>query len=191
MEAIKSGPGSYPVGVTLALQDVQSKPGGEEAAARANYAINDAYLEQMRGDDFVGVQSYSRLVYGPQGIMPPELEVTQMGYEFYPEALEGRLRNAAAVAKVPLIVTENGVATDDDTRRVEFIRRALQGVARCLKDGIDVRGYTYWSAFDNYEWMFGYKMRFGLVSVDRQTQQRTIKPSARFLGEIARANRLP
>jgi beta-glucosidase len=191
VEAIKSGPGSYPVGVTLALQDVQSKPGGEEAAKRANYTINDAYLEQMRGDDFVGVQNYSRLVYGPQGTLPPELEVTQMGYEFYPEALEGCLRNAAAVARVPLIVTENGVATDDDTRRVEFIRRALQGVARCLQDGIDVRGYTYWSAFDNYEWSLGYKMRFGLVEVDRQTQQRTVKPSARYLGEIARANRLP
>jgi beta-glucosidase len=191
VEAIKSGPGSYPVGVTLALQDIQSQPGGEEAAKRANYAINDAYLEQMRGDDFVGVQSYSRRVYGPQGALPPELEVTQMGYEFYPEALESTLRNAAAVAKTPLIVTENGVATDDDTRRVEFIRRALQGVARCLQDGIDVRGYTYWSAFDNYEWMLGYKMRFGLVAVDRQTQQRTIKPSARFLGEIARGNRLP
>jgi beta-glucosidase len=191
VEAIKSGPGSYPVGVTLALQDVQSRPGGEEAAARANRAINDVYLEQMQGDDFVGVQNYSRLVFGPQGILPPELEVTQMGYEFYPEALEGVIRRAAAVAHTPVIVTENGVATDDDTRRVEFIRRALQGVARCLQDGIHVRGYTYWSAFDNYEWMSGYKMRFGLIAVDRQTQQRTVKPSARYLGEIARSNRLP
>jgi beta-glucosidase len=58
-----------------------------------------------------------------------------------------------------------------------------------LRDGIDVRGYTYWSAFDNFEWMMGYKMRFGLISVDRATQQRTPKPSARHLGQIARQAR--
>jgi beta-glucosidase len=61
-------------------------------------------------------------------------------------------------------------------------------VANCLKDGIDVRGYTYWSALDNFEWMMGYRPTFGLIAVDRSTQQRTVKPSARRLGEIARAN---
>jgi len=64
-------------------------------------------------------------------------------------------------------------------------------LARCLQDGLDVRGYTYWSAFDNFEWMSGYAMRFGLIAVDRQTQIRTIKPSARWLGEIARTSLLP
>jgi len=57
-------------------------------------------------------------------------------------------------------------------------------------DGIPLKGYIHWSAFDNFEWASGYAMQFGLVAVDRETQERTIKPSARFLGEIARANRL-
>jgi beta-glucosidase len=114
-----------------------------------------------------------------------------MGYEFYPQALENTIRHAIAVAGIPVIVTENGLATGDDTRRTAYIRQALEGVARCLQDGLDVRGYTYWSAFDNFEWNSGYAMKFGLISVDRQTQIRTIKPSARWLGEIARTGCLP
>jgi beta-glucosidase len=191
VEAIKSGPGSYPVGVTLALMEIQSGPGGEEIAARVRYDVNEAYLEAARGDDFVGVQTYSRFRFGPQTMLPPEMEVTQMGYEFYPEALEATIRQAARVAGVPVIVTENGVAGDDDARRVEFIQRAVKSVANCLKDGIDVRGYTYWSAFDNFEWMQGYKMKFGLIGVDRQTQARTVKPSARWLGSVGRSGLLP
>ena len=89
-----------------------------------------------------------------------------------------------------MIVTENGLATDDDTRRIAYIERALQGVINCLNDGLDVRGYTYWSAFDNFEWMQGYRPTFGLIAVDRTTQVRTVKPSARWLGAIARANDL-
>ena len=94
----------------------------------------------------------------------------------------------AAVTGRPVLVTENGLGSTDDTRRIEYIQRALQGVANCLKDGLDVRGYTYWSAFDNYEWMLGYRPTFGLIAVNRETQERTVKPSARWLGAVARAN---
>ena len=97
------------------------------------------------------------------------------------------IRRTIAVAGTPVMVTENGIAADDDTRRIEYVRRALEGVASCLGDGLDVRGYIYWSAMDNYEWMFGYRPTFGLIAVDRQTQVRTVKPSARWLGSIARA----
>jgi beta-glucosidase len=190
VEAIKSGPGTYPVGVTLALMDIQAGPGGEEVAGRVRYDVNESYLEAARGDDFVGVQTYSRFRFGPQGMLSPEMEVTQMGYEFFPEALEATIRQAARVAGVPVIVTENGVAGDDDARRVEFIQRAVKSVANCLKDGVDVRGYTYWSAFDNFEWMQGYQMKFGLIGVDRQTQVRTVKPSASWLGALAKSGLL-
>ena len=111
-----------------------------------------------------------------------------MNYEFWPEALEATIRYAIAKTGLPVIVTENGIATTDDTRRIEYIRRALQGVATCLKDGLAVRGYTYWSALDNFEWSQGYTPTFGLIAVNRETQERTVKPSARWLGAIARAN---
>ena len=89
-----------------------------------------------------------------------------------------------------MYVTENGIAAADDTRRIEYVRRALRGVRSCLDDGIDVRGYTYWSALDNFEWAHGYEPQFGLIAVDRETFERAPKPSARWLGDIARANGL-
>jgi len=192
VEAIKSGPGDFPVGITLALSDMQAVEGGEARRDRAQAEVEEVFLEATHGDDFVGVQTYTRTRFGPDGTLPPEegVELTQMGYEFWPEALEATIRYAAAKTGLPVLVTENGVATDDDTRRIEYVRRALQGVTRCLADGLDVRGYCYWSAFDNFEWMLGYRPTFGLIAVDRQTQARTVKSSARWLGAVARANSL-
>jgi beta-glucosidase len=113
-----------------------------------------------------------------------------MGYEFYPECVEGVVRYAAKETGVPIYVTENGVATDDDTRRIEYYRRALTSLKRAIDDGVDVRGYVSWSLLDNWEWMFGYAPHFGIVAVDRTTQKRTIKPSGAYLGNIARRNSL-
>jgi beta-glucosidase len=128
---------------------------------------------------------------GPDGTLGPEdgVELTQMGYEFWPESLEATIRKAwQSTDGVPVFVTENGLSTADDTRRIEYVRRALQGVRRCLDDRIDIRGYTYWSTMDNFEWAEGYRPLFGLIEVDRQTFERRPKPSATWLGEIARAN---
>ena len=157
---------------------------------RMDEEINRVYLKAAGEDDFVGVQTYGRWRYGPEGRLDPEpgVELTQVGYEFWPQALEATIRQAHSVAGVPIIVTENGISTHDDARRVAYYHRALQAVVECLNDGVDVRGYYAWSAFDNYEWQLGYEPHFGLIAVDRETQERTVKPSARFLGEIARAN---
>ena len=89
---------------------------------------------------------------------------------------------------LPQLVTENGIGTPDDSRRIAYVERALAGVLRALADGVDVRGYCYWSALDNFEWALGYRPTFGIVAVDRDTQARTPKPSAHWLGEIARGN---
>jgi len=188
--ALKSSRGKYPVGMCLALADLQAVPGGEARRDRIKAECQDIFFEAARGDDFVGVQTYTRNRIGANGTLRPEagVERTMMHYEFWPEALEATIRQASAVAKVPVIVTENGIGTDKDDRRIEYVRRALNGVARCIRDGIDVRGYYYWSLLDNFEWNSGYRPTFGLVAVDRETQARTIKPSAQWLGNIARAN---
>ena len=86
----------------------------------------------------------------------------------------------------PFIDAEKGVATEDDNRRIAYIDGAIAGVQRVLADGIDLRGYIHWSLLDNWEWMHGYKPKFGLVAVDRKTFKRTPKPSASHLGAIAR-----
>lgn len=194
IDAIRSGPGSAPIGVTLALQEFLAEPGGERARDAERAVWEDVYLEAARGDDFLGVQTYSCIRFDADGRVgaPPGARLTQMGWEFRPEALEATIRRAwELTGHVPILVTENGIATADDRERIEFVERALRGVLRCLDDRIDVRGYVYWSAMDNFEWAFGYRPTFGLVAVDRGTLARTEKPSARWLGGIARANALP
>jgi beta-glucosidase len=132
------------------------------------------------------------MLIGPEGVLRPgdDVEINQMGEEFYPEAIGGTIRHAAQVAGTAVYVTENGVSTTDDTRRVEYFRRALPCVAACLQEGIDVRGYFCWSAMDNFEWVSGYKPKFGIIEVNRETQRRTPKPSAYWLGAVARANKV-
>jgi beta-glucosidase len=121
----------------------------------------------------------------------PGVRTTQMGYEYRPQAVAATVRRAASLLPgKPIVVTEHGIATDDDTERIEFITAGLQSLHAAIEDGIPLKGYVYWSAFDNFEWSSGYAMKFGLIAVNRTTQERTIKPSGRFLGEISRANRL-
>jgi beta-glucosidase len=185
--AIKARRPELPVGWTLANSDIQSIDGGEELAEKVRRGVNERFLEASRGDDFVGIQTYGRTVYGPDGHAPaPEGAVTnQMGEEIYPQALEATIREAHRVAGIPVMVTENGLSTEDDTQRVDYLSAAVNCVASCLADGIDVRGYIAWTAFDNYEWVFGYVPKFGLIAVDRVTQERTPKESAHWLGRQA------
>src|SRR5205085_5675466 len=90
VEAVRAGPGSAPGGLTLSMADYQALPGAEERMAKMRHQREDIYLEAARGDDFIGVQAYSRTRVGPDGDLGPEpgRETTQMGYEFWPQALE-------------------------------------------------------------------------------------------------------
>lgn len=182
--AIKTLYPNIQVGLTLSLHDFQPIEGGQ-ARAEAEWAEEFThYLPYIQDDDFLGVQNYTRTIVGPEDDLPvPDgAERTQMGYEYYPEGLEHVIRAVAKDFKGDLMVTENGVSCDDDTRRVNFIQVATDGVARCVADSIPIKGYFYWSLMDNFEWQMGYRMRFGLVSVNRETMERTPKESLAFLG---------
>ncbi|MBE6980417.1 MAG: glycoside hydrolase family 1 protein [Ruminococcaceae bacterium] len=172
------------IGLSLSLHDMQPLKGGTKHAAREWYAEFGHYLPYIKDDDFIGVQNYTRSRFGFFGqIDPPkDAELTQMSYEFYPEALSNVIRAVHKEFKGDIIVTENGIATTDDTRRVEFIRRALEGVRGCIDDGIPVKGYCHWSLLDNFEWQKGFSMTFGLIAVDRKSQIRFPKESLAFLG---------
>jgi beta-glucosidase len=191
--AIKAVRPTLPVGYTLAMDDVQDAQGVEGRAARLRSAMYDVWLESAKGDDFIGVQNYTRMVIGDRGPIPTPAEVpkTQIGQEFYPAALGGAVRYAALTAGVPVMVTESGVGIEDDAMRVRYIDEALASLAAVMRDGVDVRGYIHWSLLDNFEWLFGYRPKFGLVAVDRDTQKRTPKPSARHLGKLAQRKFLP
>jgi beta-glucosidase len=192
--AIRANAPGVPVGITLAMSDYQAVDGGEAKRDHIRRSMEDVFFAATTGDDFVGVQAYSRDRIGPDGRVGAEEGVPTliMGYEYYPDALAATIRRAWEVTKgeVPILVTENGIGTDDDAQRMAYVRTALGGVLDCIDDGIDVRGYTYWSLLDNFEWAFGYGPQFGMVACDRTTFERTPKDSARWLGRVARANAL-
>jgi len=112
-----------------------------------------------------------------------------MGSEYWPQALEATVRRAAQVpGGTPVLLTEKGLGTADDSQRISFVAEALSGLHRCIDDGIVVRGYIYWSLLDNFEWVLGYGPTFGLVEVDRENFVRRPKPSASWFGAVAAAN---
>jgi beta-glucosidase len=189
VEAIEAGPGDSRVGWSLALVDLQAGDGGDEHLVRARQGAQLDWLEVSRDDDFVGVQTYTRTRLGPDGRAVPlddDVPTMQTGWEVYPDALGHTVRLAAQHTGVPILVTENGMATDDDEARIAYTRDALAGLAGCVAGGVDVRGYLHWTLLDNFEWTAGYAKTFGLIAVDRTTFARTVKPSAQWLGSFAR-----
>jgi beta-glucosidase len=190
VDAIRQAAPNAKVGLTLSMADYQAAPGGEQMAEAARRFMEDAYVDVLDGDDYLGVQVYTRTVMGPEGpIEAHDAPGTQMGYEIWPDALAAVVRRVHGYTKgnLPMIVTENGIGTDDDNARIDYVTRALQGLHSCVTDGIDVRGYCYWSLLDNFEWDDGFGKTFGLVGVDRETFARTPKPSAQWYAGVARA----
>lgn len=183
-DAMKSVCPHLHVGITLSLHDYQVLAGGEVIAGKEWEEEFLHYLPYIQKDDFIGVQNYTRKLVGADGVqaMPDGAERTQMDYEFYPQAIGNVIRKVAAAVELPIIVTENGVATTDDSRRSAFIEEALNGVRECVEEGLPVKGYMYWSFLDNFEWQKGFGMTFGLVAVDRETQMRYPKESLKALG---------
>lgn len=192
-EVLSSVPGIRS-GWTIATQAFE--PASPESAARCAEIAEEYehwYLREVAGDDFIGVQAYTRNIVGPEGIRPPadDVEKTLTGWEYFPPAAAIGVRSAWEHGRgTPVMVTENGIATADDPRRIDYTRGALEGLHDCIADGIELLGYQHWSALDNYEWASGYAPTFGLIGWDKQSFARTPKPSARWYGEVARANGL-
>ena len=191
-EAIKAERGAVQVGVSLTTQEVAAV-GENSVAPQMEKALYGGWVDVARThSDFTGVQTYTRLLYDDKGIVlwPKGTEMTAAGYEFRPEALAATIRWAHRTIGKPIYVTESGIGTDDDARRIVFIDRALAGVRQCIDEGIPVHSYLYWSLLDNFEWTSGFDKHFGLVAVDLKTFKRTPKPSAYHLGRIAKGNRI-
>jgi beta-glucosidase len=194
-----------PVGVTLALPDLQYEDGAlpGERHVELNAQVSERFFELARDDDFVGVQTYTRNRFGPEGPRGPHVDwsqglpeetsdTTQLGQEYYPQALGNTIRRAwQRTGGTPILVTESGIATTFDEKRISYTDAALREVLACLAAGIEVRSYLYWSLLDNFEWSLGYEPKFGMVAVDRGTFARHPKPSAYWFGAVARAQSLP
>jgi beta-glucosidase len=187
--AIKAAQTNLPVGVSLAMSDDQAEGANSlRDAKRAEYY--GAWLEAAKSGDFLGVQNYVRTVWGDKAKVPPTAgaELNSTGDEIYAPALANVVRFAHQATGLPIIVTEHGLNTNDDAQRAAFIPAALKDLQKAAVEGVPVEGYFHWSLLDNFEWIWGYKPRYGLCSVDRATFKRTPKPSAHVLEAIARRN---
>ena len=195
--AIKAVRPDLPVGVSLAMLDEQTAPD----LPKGKVSLRDAMREHFYGEwlrlakvdcDFLGIQNYERSVWDDKGKRPiPKDSVTNtMGAEVYPPSLAGVARYAHAQTGLPIMVTEHGVGSEHDEIRANLIPAALTALKQAMDEGVPVLGYIHWSLVDNYEWVFGYRIRFGLCELDRTSFARKPKPSAAVLGRIARANAL-
>lgn len=159
--------------------------------------MKDGDEQRMKFDfDFIGLQNYFRLV-GRHSLYPPVMwanqvpfkdlskDLTEMGWETYPEGLYKVLKRFSKYPIKDIYVTENGVAYPDvvdngrvhDTKRIQFFKDYLQNVLKAKNEGVNVKGYFVWTFLDNFEWAEGYHPRFGIVYCDFKTQERIIKDS--------------
>lgn len=141
-------------------------------------------LSVFTATDWIGLNYYNRKVFGDTR----ELEKTDMGWNIDPEGIYDALR-MLKIYNRPIYISEAGCADSKDRFRAEYIRSTVDSIERAIKDGIDVRGYCYWSLLDNYEWAEGFSKRFGLVEINYETQERTTRPSAYVYRDIIRSHR--
>jgi beta-glucosidase len=154
--------------------------------------------------DFIGLNYYARTVvhWQPAGIAAlfgrdwldddqgRPRAFSDIGWEIYPEGLKQQLERFARY-RVPLLITENGIATRDEELRTDFLRAHLRALAEALAAGVPIAGYCYWSLMDNFEWTLGTAPRFGLAATDFATQQRLPRPAAAYFAQVCKTNALP
>jgi len=170
---------------------------------------DDADMQLIRQPvDFIGVNYYSRSVIRHDATQLPFRAArvaqaasphTDMGWEIYPKGFTDTLTwIKSRYGDIPLYVTENGSAWPDapaasdgrveDPLRVEYLENHLKAIHDAIEQGVNLRGYYAWSLLDNYEWSHGYSKRFGIVHVNYETQERTIKDSGRFYSRVIETN---
>lgn len=194
--AIKAERSSLPVGVTLNINDFEPATEDSPYEDVRMKAYGDWLETCRRTGDFTGAQVYRQIPIPGKGkplpAKPPlpflDGEKSMLAPFSRPEALRNGVEFVHAKTGKPVFVTENGIDTDNDARRIWYIDNALAGLHDAIAKGVPVMGYLHWSLIDNFEWTQGFKPKYGLVAVDRTTFKRTPKPSAAHLGAIARRN---
>ena len=155
-----------------------------------HYFWNRWFLDRIRHhQDFIGLNHYNRNTVDNGFNKNPNTIQTDFGWDYCPESIYQALIELKPYRK-PIYITENGIASADDTLRQDFIPRALAAVHRAITDGALVRGYLYWSLLDNFEWDKGFWPRFGLIAVDYPTLSRSPRPSALIYAEVCNKNAL-
>ncbi|MCW9054700.1 MAG: glycoside hydrolase family 1 protein [Candidatus Pacebacteria bacterium] len=150
---------------------------------------NDWFLNETKGyQDVITLNHYhrNRINYGFNE--DHNERISDMGWELHPESLAQMAREMHEKYKLPIYVTEHGLADADDSHREWFITESLKHLHHAIEEGVDVRGYLHWSLLDNFEWDKGFWPRFGLVAVDFKTQERKVRPSAQVYKKVCESN---
>ncbi len=153
----------------------------------------------QRFSDFIGVNYYSRdlltaslnpMTLFAQRHVQEGSEVNDLGWEIYPEGLSRLIAQYYAQYKLPVYITENGIADANDDKRQAYIVSHLTEVAKCIEKGIPVQRYYHWTLMDNFEWMEGYEARFGLYAHDVGSQQRTLRSSGQYYKSVCNTHQI-
>ncbi|RLC37997.1 glycoside hydrolase family 1 protein, partial [Candidatus Falkowbacteria bacterium] len=155
-----------------------------------HYYFNHRFIKKIKNQyDYFGINYYfhDRIVWYPPFKKNKNEWVNDNGWEIYPEGMYHVLKYAAKFNK-PIYILENGISDAKDKDREKFIREHLKYVYKTIQEGVNVRGYFHWSLIDNFEWSYGWALKFGLYEVDRKTFARTPRPSAKFYAEICKNN---
>ncbi|MDD5527939.1 MAG: glycoside hydrolase family 1 protein [Patescibacteria group bacterium] len=157
-----------------------------------NFFCNNLFLRLVHGHtDYIGLDYYfhNRVVWHPPFLKNLNKDVTDFGWEIYPEGIYNILKDLRRFKK-PIYIMENGIADAADAKRGKFIIDHLRYVHEAIEEGEDIRGYFHWSLLDNFEWAAGWTMKFGLYSLNRETCERKARPSAAVYAEICQTNQL-
>ena len=165
-----------------------------------NFGLLDTF-KRAAALDYIGVNYYSRSLveprsWGPAGIFGDSCrenhhpcKKNSLGWDIYPEGLYHVLKKLKKY-NLPVVISENGICTGDDALRWEFICGHLKSMHKAMQEGVDVRGYLYWSLLDNFEWDKGFAPRFGLIEVDFGDFRRTVRESAKKFAQVCGSSRL-
>ena len=146
---------------------------------------NKSFFEKIKSKtDFYGLDYYIHQQLSITGLKHHKKTMTDMGWEIYPEGLYRATKEIFEKYHLPIYIFENGIADEKDLYRSQFIRDHIEQTLRAIREGIDIRGYFYWSLIDNFEWTYGFKMKFGLVEIDRQTLERQPRKSFYFYKDL-------
>ena len=170
----------------------QANPLDRLAVAFAKYFYQENFFDQVaQYIDFVALDYYfhNRFSWLPPFKVNLNKKINDMGWEIYPAGIYHVLKSLSKFKK-PIYITENGIADIGDNQRTEFIIDHLKYVHQAISEGVDVRGYFYWSLLDNFEWADGWLPKFGLYAVDRKTFKRMARPSAKAYVEICKNNEI-
>jgi beta-glucosidase len=176
--------------VSIAKNSSYIYPGDDAWVSRLSanvmqYFQDDFFIKKfVKSCDFLGINYYfSNRVYGYR-IHNPDKRTSDLNWDMQPGDIEYVLERVSRKYKLPIMITENGVADAKDADRQWWIKETIMGMQRAIEGGADVLGYLHWSLMDNFEWAFGKWPRFGLVAIDYKTGKRTLRPSAAWFGRV-------